>query len=568
MSDSNSDNHPAGSEQTAAALGPPPTLPRIPATTVADLVRARAHDPRPGLVTDGGTWTWAEHTEEAAARAAWYARHRADREASGPPHVGILLENVPEFSFWLAAAALGRFVVVGLNATRRGAELAADVRATECDLVLTDAAGLPLLRGLDLGSAQVVDLGDQRYPPAPLPSENAAAEDLYLLIFTSGTTGTPKAVLNSQGKIAVSGIGIADRVELTADDVSYVSMPMFHSNAVIAGWAPSLAVGATVALRRRFSASGFLSDVRRLGATYANYVGTPLAYVLAQPERDDDADNPLRRVFGNEGAPDSLDRFAARFDCTVIDSFGSTEGGLSMRRSPDTPKGSLGRAVGDVRVIDPDTGRSCEQARFDAQGLLCNPETAVGEFVRFDGPGQFEGYWNSPEETAHRLRDGQYWSGDLGYQDSDGFMYFAGRSLDRLRVSGENFPAAPVARLIARHPAVVEAVVYAVPDPIAGDQVMAAVVATEGFDPATFAQWVADQPDSSTVWIPRFLRVAWDLPRTATGKIIVRELSRQRWDAPGQVWCRDGADLRMRPFQDDDSTALEQAFASSGRALL
>src|SRR5207253_10168949 len=112
------------------------------ATTVDAQVRARASDPRPALLFDDRSWTWAEHTAQAAARAAWYAADRARRGADGPPHIGVLLENVPSFSFWLAAAALGRFVLVGLNATRRGDEMAADVRATGCDLVLADAAGL------------------------------------------------------------------------------------------------------------------------------------------------------------------------------------------------------------------------------------------------------------------------------------------------------------------------------------------------------------------------------------------------------------------------------------------
>lgn len=536
-------------------------------STVAGLVRARADDPRPGLIAEGRTWTWAEHAAEASVRAAWYAQDRVRRGVTGPAHVGILLENVPAFSFWLAAAALGRFVIVGLNATRRGNELAADVRSTACDLVLTDAGGRSLLHGLDLGDAGVVDVDEQDLPPAPLPAEAAVAEDLYLLIFTSGTTGTPKAVRSSQGKIAASGLGVAERTTLTAADVSYLSMPLFHSNAVIAGWAASLAVGATMALRRRFSASEFLPDIRRVGATYANYVGTPLSYVLAQPARSDDADNPLRRVFGNEGASSSLDQFATRFGCTVIDAFGSTEGGVSMRRTPDTPRGSLGRPVGDVRVIDAETGGSCDVARFDVAGRLCNPERAVGEFVNFDGAGYFEGYWDSPQETAHRLRDGHYWSGDLGYQDAEGFVYFAGRTLDRLRVSGENFPAAPVARLITRHPAIVEAVVYAVPDPVAGDQVMAAVVPTDDFDPAGLAQWVTEQSDASTVWVPRYLLVSAELPRTATGKVLVRELARQRWNAPGEMWCRDGASLSMRPFADADAAALRRAFAASGRVF-
>jgi fatty-acyl-CoA synthase len=531
-------------------------------TTVDALVRARADDPRPGLLFEGSSWSWAEHTAEAAARAAWYATSRVDRGASGPPHIGVLLENVPEYSFWLAAAALGRFVLVGLNATRRGEQLALDVRGTSCDLVLTDRPAL--FEGLDLGGAVVQD-PQIAYAPADLPAGMAANDDLYLLIFTSGTTGAPKAVCCSQGKIATQGLGLVQRVGLGPEDISYVSMPLFHSNAVIAGWSPTLAVGATIALRRKFSASSFIDDCRAVGATYANYVGTPLSYVLAQPPRPDDADNPLVRVFGNEGAPADLTRFAERFGCDVMDGFGSTEGGISISRTPDTPIGSLGRGVGDVRVLDSETGVEKAVAVFSGDGRLLNAEDAVGELVNLDGPFAFEGYWNAPEDTAHRNRDGKYWSGDLGYRDADGFLYFAGRSLDRLRVGGENFPAAPVVRLLTRHPAVVEAVVYAVPDATAGDQLMAAVVPADGFDPAAFAEWVGAQADASATWVPRYLRVSAELPRTATGKIVVRALAQDRWDGP-DVWVRDGA--TMRPFDADDRAALEKAFADSGRPLL
>jgi fatty-acyl-CoA synthase len=523
-------------------------------TTVDALVRARAGDPRPGLLFEGRTWTWAEHTAEAAARAAWYAGRRPD----GPPHIGVLLENVPEYSFWLAAAALGRFVLVGLNATRSPSQLAEDVRATACDLVLTDRPELLAEAGVP-----VLDPHEIAYPPAPLPPGEAAKDDLYLLIFTSGTTGSPKAVRCSQGKIATQGLGLVQRVGLGPQDVSYVSMPLFHSGAVIAGWSPTLAVGGALALRRRFSASAFLDDCRAVGATYAHYVGTPLSYVLAQPSRPDDADNPLVRVFGNEGAPADLGRFAARFGCQVMDGFGSTEGGISISRTEDTPAGSLGRAVGDVRVLDSETGEEKPAAVF-VDGRLANAEQAVGELVNLDGPFAFEGYWDAPEDTAQRTRGGRYWSGDLGYRDADGFLYFAGRSLDRLRVGGENFPAAPVAQLLARHPDVVEAVVYAVPDATAGDQLMAAVVPAEGFDAAAFGKWVAAQPDASRTWVPQYLRVG-ELPRTATGKVVVRRLAARRWDGDG-VWVRDGQ--QMRPLTQDDREGLERAFAASGRPLL
>ena len=531
-------------------------------TTVSALVRARASDARPGLLFEGSSWTWAEHTSEAAARAAWYAESRRARGVTGPPHVGVLLENVPEYSFWLAAAALGRFVVVGLNATRRGDELASDVRGTSCDLVLTDRP--ELFDALDLGGADVCDPYIP-YAAADLPSDEAQVDDLYLLIFTSGTMGSPKAVMCSQGKIGTLGLSMVDRVALGPQDVSYVSMPLFHSNAIIAAWSPSLAVGATIALRRKFSASAFIEDCRSVGATYANYVGTPLSYVLAQPERPEDAANPLVRVFGNEGAPADLARFAARFGCEVMDGFGSTEGGISITRTPDTPPGSLGRGVGDVRVLDSQSGAERACAVFDAEGRLLNAEDAVGELVNLDGPFSFEGYWNAPEDTAARTRDGRYWSGDLGYRDAEGFLYFAGRSVDRLRVGGENFPAAPVARLLTRHPGVVEAVVFAVPDPTAGDQVMAAVVPADGFDPTALPAWLSEQPDASRAWTPRFLRVSSDLPRTATGKVVVRALARDRWDGD-DVWIRDGA--TMRPLTPQDRSDLESAFAKSGRPLL
>jgi fatty-acyl-CoA synthase len=529
-------------------------------TTVSALVHARADDPRTGLLFEGRTWSWAEHTAQAAARAAWYARSRRARSAAGPPHIGVLLENVPEYSFWLAAAAVGRFVLVGLNATRRGAQLADDVRGTSCDLVLTDRP--ELFAGLDV---PVLDPHRIGYPAAPLPADEARTDDLYLLIFTSGTTGAPKAVCCSQGKIATQGLGLVLRVGLGPQDVSYLSMPLFHSNAVIAGWSPSLAVGATIALKRRFSASSFIADCRAVGATYANYVGTPLSYVLAQPEREHDPDNPLLRVFGNEGAPADLTRFAARFGCEVMDGFGSTEGGISISRTPDTPPGSLGRGVGDVRVLDATTGAEKPPAVLDADGRLLNADEAVGELVNMDGPFAFEGYWNAPEDTAHRIRGGRYWSGDLGYRDADGFLYFAGRSLDRLRVGGENVPAAPVARLLGRHPGVVEAVVFAVPDATAGDQLMAAVVPAAGFDPAVLAAWVAAQPDASATWVPRYLRVSADLPRTATGKVLVRQLAAERWDGD-DIWVRDGDVLR--PMTGADRAALADAFAQSGRPLL
>ena len=126
-------------------------------------------------------------------------------------------------------------------------------------------------------------------------------------------------------------------------------------------------------MRRKFSASGFIPDVRRYGATYANYVGKPLSYILATPARDDDADNPLKFMYGNEGAPRDLPRFAERFGVFVVDGFGSTEGGVAIARTPDTPDGSLGPLTDEVAIVDVETGEPC-------------PPGKVGELVNPTGP--------------------------------------------------------------------------------------------------------------------------------------------------------------------------------------
>ena len=210
------------------------------------------------------------------------------------------------------------------------------------------------------------------------------------------------------------GSTVAQMFDLTADDVCYEAMPLFHSNALMTGWAPALSAGATLAVRQRFSASQFLNDVRRFGATYFNYVGKPLSYILDTPERSDDADNPLVRAFGNEAAEADVARFAERFGCRVQDAYGSTEGGAAVQRTPDTPRGALGRAAPGTLIVNPETGEECPRAVFNAEGRLLNAEEAIGEMVSQTGGAGFEGYWRNQEAEASRVRNGWYWTGDLG----------------------------------------------------------------------------------------------------------------------------------------------------------
>ncbi|VEG57948.1 acyl-CoA synthetase [Mycolicibacterium aurum] len=459
--------------------------------------------------------SWRNHIQDGAALA---AALRARLDPHRPAHVGVLLGNTPFFGTVLVAAALSGIVPVGLNPTRRGDSLARDVAHADCQLVLADrsAPERPVQDGIPTLDVESADFADElsAHRGVAVEFRRADPDDLFMLIFTSGTSGDPKAVRCTHEKVAFPGAMLADRFGLGPSDTCYLSMPLFHSNAIMAGWAPAVAAGASIALRRKFSASQFIPDTRRFGATYANYVGKPLSYILATPERPDDADNPLRIAYGNEGAPRDLGRFSQRFGVQVVDGFGSSEGGVSIARTPDTPEGALGPLVAGVTILDIDTGAEC-------------PPGVIGELVNTEGPGQFRGYYRDPEAEADRMRGGVYHSGDLAYRDENGFAYFAGRLGDWMRVDGENLGTAPIERILMRFPGVTEAAVYPIPDPAVGDQVMAALVLPEdtAFDPAAFRRFLAEQADLGPKQWPTFVRTATALPRTETFKVLKRQLS-------------------------------------------
>ncbi|MCW2785651.1 MAG: acyl-CoA synthetase [Marmoricola sp.] len=490
--------------------------------TLRTLLEARSEDDSPGLLADGLALTWREYTAAARGRAAALGSVlRQDR----PRHVGVLLENTPEMAYQLAAAGYGGHVLVGLNTTRRGDALLADIRRADVQVVVVEEAHAPLLAGLDLGGVTVINAGEFAWPAdAAVPDAAVTDDSLFMLIFTSGTSGEPKAVRVTHQKITYPGAYLTERLGLRDDDVHYVSMPLFHSNGVMAGWGPALCNGATIALARRFSASGFLPDVRRYGATYANYVGKPLAYILATPQTPTDADNPLRLVFGNEAGDRDTANFAERFGCRVVDGFGSTENAVVVSRVEGTPPGSLGRPGPGVAIYDSETSTECPPAEYDATGAVTNLDACVGELVNTLGSGQFAGYYNDDAATAERMRGGMYWSGDLAYADADGWVFYAGRTADWLRVDGENLAAAPVERILLRHPDISEAAVYAVPDPASGDQLVVALVTTAPLSVDAWEAFLADQPDLSTKAWPRYVRIVDTLPRTATNKVLKREL--------------------------------------------
>lgn len=392
-----------------------------------------------------------------------------------------------------------------------------------------------------------------------------------LLYFTSGSTGAPKAALCTQGRLAAAGTALARRFSVTPDDVHYVCMPLFHGNAVIADWLPALAGGASVALRRRFSASRFLDDVRAYEATYFTYVGRAIQYLLATEPRPDDRAHTLRLGFGTEAGAVDAARFTERFGVRLVEGYGATEGGASVVRTPDTPPAALGRAGAgdDLVVVDPQTGRQCPAAVLDGSGRLLNGREAIGELVN-RGRGLFEGYWRNPDAEAARTRDGWYWTGDLFFRDAAGFLYFAGRTDDRLRVDSENLAAAVIENVLARWEDAAAVAVYAVPDEVAGDQVMAAVALRPGatFSPSAFAAFLAAQPDLGTKMPPRYVRVVPEMPTTATNKVHRVALRRAGFRCPDPVWWSPPGEPGYRPLDAQSLAALLSSYEAQGRSDL
>lgn len=544
-------------------------------TTAADLVMARLGDSHVGIRFEDDDFTWDDFARSAIRRS-HFLTDRLDPEL--PPHLGILMENRPEFLFWWGAAALSGTALVSMNPTRRGKELIEDVRATECQILLVDSATRELIDQSALREVLIIDIDSNEHEQdlagledfrAP---ESSAAQDpktILTMQFTSGSTGRPKAAMCSTGRFTIAatyGSG-----GLGTEDVSYNSMPLFHSNAILGCWAGPLYNGATFVLARRFSASRFLDDLLRYDVTYFNYVGRVLSYILAQPEREEEKQVRLKSVFGTEAPVRDRKEFARRFGVEPFESYGSSEGGLNFGRSPGTPEDALGlppaEATYTAAVVDPEDMSERPRARFGEHGELLNADEAIGELAALGARGSFEGYYNDAEADAERLRGDNFLSGDLGYRDEAGYFYFAGRGGDRLRVDGENFSGAPIERIIGRYVDAQLAVIYPVPDEVSGDQVMLALQLTSGrqFDPRAFGEFLDSQPDLGTKWAPRYVRVVENLPVTATAKINKKDLRRDAWRTEDPVYYRRGKTNEYRCLDSAHVEELLRRFEDSGR---
>ena len=454
--------------------------------------------------------------------------------------VAVMMPNQAEFlHVWFGILKLGA-IEVPLHNAARGPGIAHILESTGARAIVVDEDFLvhvePYLR--DLEHVVVVGEGFDELLQSATPVETLEVEARRpaSILFTGGTTGPPKGVVLPHGHNLNVASGTVETVGYTEDDVLFTMFPLFHANAKYTTVVAAMIAGARVVINQRFSASRFWSICRSEGVTAFNGQGEMLRILLKQPERPDDADNPVRVVFGAAAATELVLEFEQRFGLSVLDVYGMTETGPITACSWERRRaGSCGVPVPwyDVRLVDAND--------------LDVPDGATGEIViRPKRPHvMMEGYWNNDAETLKSLRNLWFHTGDHARRDSDGFYWFVVRATDSIRRRGENVSAWEVERVLADHPQVLEAAVYGVPSELGGQEVMVAVV--KRHDAEVTPEELLDFCEGKMPHfaVPRFVRFVDELPKSHAQRILKQELKAEGVDAPG-VWDRESAGYEVR----------------------
>jgi crotonobetaine/carnitine-CoA ligase len=482
-------------------------------------------------------------------------------------HVGILMDNCPEQLLAILGPARSAFVSVPLNSAARGQLLGYFLDRADCESLIVEESLLP--RFVDaIGCAPRVrhvfvvrpDRGEPREPapavtlpegiavheftsllqaPAQLPGEPPVFSALAMLMFTSGTTGPSKAIMFSHAQVIYWGSDVAFHHEYTPDDVAYVFLPLFHGNALLGSTMGSLMAGSAIALTTRFSVSRFWDHVRASGATVFNGVGAVTNFLWKQPASPADRDHRVKRCH-LAPVPGFAKAFEERFGMTIMSAFGLTDYCLGSAYNTKSRRDKLGscglpRTGVQLRIVDEDD--------FDL------PPGTPGEIVmRNDNPwGASLGYYKQPEATVASRRNLWFHTGDRGWIDADGYVWYTDRIKDAIRRRGENISAFEVEEVIRTHPCVGDVAVYPVRAETSEDEVAATITLRPGTEKDFSYASLLEHCSRNLAYfmVPRYVQVVDDMPRTLSEKIEKYKLRQQAEANLGALWDREKAGLQV-----------------------
>ena len=458
--------------------------------------------------------------------------------------VGVFLFNSCDFALaWLGLGLAGATTVF-LNTELRASFLRHQLIDSAITCIVVDAELLSALVEVaqdvpDLRTVIVV--GSDGTPPPTASSgwrvlawpdwsqepdwngPGPAAQDIACIMYTSGTSGPSKGVLMPHAHCALYGIGAIECLQLSAQDRYYICLPLFHANGLFMQLGATLLAGIPAFVRRRFSASNWLADIREHGATVTNLLGATAGFVLGQPATAQDRVHALRAVLAAPNLAQHEALFRERFGVRdVVSAYGMTEVNIPIwGRVGCSVPGAAGwthEAHFEVRIADPDTDEPLAAGQMGE--IQVRPKAPFGFMA---------GYFNAPAKTVEAWRNLWFHTGDAGTMRADGLLTFVDRIKDCIRRRGENISAAEVEEVVAGLPGIDEVAAYAVPSEVPGgeDEVMLALVAKDGatVDAAEIMRMAASRlPRFAN---PRYVKIVQELPKTATGKVQRAVLRRQ-----------------------------------------
>ena len=464
------------------------------------------------------------------------AAEAARRIAGGLAGLGVqrgdrvlmMMRNRAEFTLSMLGVAEAGAVQVPVNVDYRGPFLEHLVTVSEGSVlivedellegVLPSLPALPALR-------QIVVVGEAhgQFPFETLLAADGAPRlphrpsDIGAIHFTSGTSGRSKGALLPHAAVHMLAERNRQLLDIGRDDVYLTELPLFHVNAQMSVYS-TLLTGSHLRIERRFSASAWRDRIQEAGATQTSLLGVMLAFILAQPEREDDAETALRSVWTVPCPPEPARAFGRRFGVErVVTSYGSTEIGMVTHHVVGQGPDGAGRVADDlydVRVVDDDDE---EVPAGEVGQLIVRPRLPWTTTL---------GYVGMPDAQFTVFRNLWFHTGDAVTIDADRHMTFVDRFDDRIRRRGENVPSIDVEIVLGEHPAIAEAAVVAVPADEEGgeDEIKAVIVAEPGaeLDAESVWEWCDDRLPYFAV--PRYVEVVNELPKTPTSKVRKNEL--------------------------------------------
>jgi len=447
----------------------------------------------------------------------------AERGVRAGDRVGIMLPNIPDFAAVYYGVLRAGAVVVPMNPLLKAREVTHYLADSGATVIFTGAMSTAeVLAGAATVDAQVVvvDLTFTEMLSTATPVDRMVdrdGSDTAVILYTSGTTGTPKGAELTHDNLIRNAEVVAERLfRLTADDVIFGGLPLFHSFGQTCTLNTAIAAGACLVLLPRFDPAQALTIMATHRATVFAAVPTMYGALLTVPDRESYDVSALRVCLsGGAALPvEVLREFDDAFGCRVLEGYGLSETSpVASFNHPDRQRkaGSIGTPVDGVemRVVDRDGN---EVARGE-----------VGEIV-VRGHNVMKGYWQRPAETAAAIPDGWFRTGDLGRADEDGYFFIVDRKKDMIIRGGYNVYPREIEEVLYEHPDVAEAAVVGVPDALLGEEVAAAVALSHGATVTVDELRAYVKARVAAYKYPRHVWLVDSLPKGATGKILKREI--------------------------------------------